>query len=94
MNNSVVVWLTVFVFIAIGSIIWYVTQPVVQIVADSMYNAAVTMGTNTTVVERGFTVIEYINVLWIAIYIIAWIVFGFLFGSRKEGVGTYYPQSY
>ena len=89
MNRAIVVWLVVMVNVAVGMIIWYVTQPAVQVLADTMLSAARDMGTNTTTVERGFTVIELINVIWILLYIVAWIVFGFLFGSRREGEGQY-----
>jgi hypothetical protein len=77
------------VFIAVGMVIWQVTQPIVSIVSGTMLNASRSMGTNTTVVERGITIIDAVNVVWIIIYIIAWLTFGFLFGSRKEGEGQY-----
>jgi len=86
LNRALITWTLVSVSIAVGLIIWYITQPIVHTIAETSINVARTTGTNSTTAERGITLIEYINIAWIGIYIIAMLIFGFLSSTHKEGI--------
>jgi len=89
LNRALITWMFVFVMIAVGLIIWGITQPITEMLTDTMINTARTTGTNTTTAERGITVIQGMNVLWIGIYILALLVFGFLMSTHREGISDY-----
>jgi len=89
LNRALITWVFVFIAIATGLIIWVVTQPIVHVIAEMSVNMSRSTGTNSTTVERGISIISYINVIWIGIYIIAMLIFGFLSSTHKEGVSSY-----
>ena len=93
MNRALLTWMFVFVMIAVGLIIWGISQPVTEMLTDTMINTARSTGSNTTTAERGITIIQGMNVLWIGIYIIALLVFGFLMSTHREGISDYRSPS-
>ncbi len=89
MNRALITWIYVFTAIATGLIIWYVTQPIVHLIAETSVDMARSVETNSTTVERGISLIKYTNIAWIGIYIIAMLIYGFLASTHKEGISDY-----
>lgn len=75
----------------IGSImmIWYVSQPVIQTLADETGTVVRAMEFNTTGYEQGITAVELVNVVWAPVLILVLLLFGYLASTRREGISHY-----
>lgn len=89
MHKAVFAWTLFFVMVGVFIALWYMTEPVAYLVADTCLNLTRDSGYNTTGLEQGIALIKTLNVLWVGVACVVAFIWAMAVSFQREGVGMY-----